>query len=250
MKRLFFTILVLMLLVPAGVRAETPSDMAREAQQAFQDKNYSEAAKKWQELINLGFVNGNIYYNLSHAYWQMGEPGNALRYLLMGSRWKPRDGDIYNNLQYVGEKMSAGSGGGGWRLWLREHLLRHLTLNYYEKFFLLAVVSFCFFGLLIRSKIRKRRAKKRWIIPLGLLWVILLVFWGQAYYENFWLKQGVVLKPDTALLSAPTLEAATGKNLKEGQLVRVEKRQGEFQLVKTPSGEGGWVQSSQLGLVE
>ncbi len=251
MKRLTFIIYILAMLLPGMAFAETPLDMAREARGAYHEKNYQQAIQKWQELLSLGFSNGNIYFNLSHAYWEIGQPGNALRYLLMANRWKPRDADIFNNLSYVQNKMNSAIGPQPrWKVFLQENIVRPLKLNYYESFFLLALISLIFFGLIIRGILKRKPIKKKWSISLGVLWFLVLLLWSQSYFQFFMKPIGVIVIPNAVLLSAPTLEAPTGKSLREGQVVILEKKQGEFQLVKTTNGEGGWIETSQVGKVE
>lgn len=251
MKSLLAIFLLVQLLFPASLKAETPLDMAAEAQGALDRQEYAQAVKIYQDLLNLGYINGNIYYNLSQAYWQMGQAGQALRYLLQAQRWKPRSQAIYNNLLYVKNQLNLNDApANSWRQWFDEYLFRPLSLNYYEKLSLLALFSLGFFGPLIRAKLKKRPIKKRWVLPLGFLWGLTLLVFAQATYVQFGVKTAVVIQAQTPLLDAPTQEASTLKILAEGAEFPVQKKQGEFQLVKTPQGERGWVESSRLGRIQ
>jgi hypothetical protein len=57
----------------------------------------------------------------------------------------------------------------------------------------------------------------------------------------------VVLSAGAELLNAPAEEAKTGQIIPEGTIVPIVKRQGDFRLIKTPSGASAWMEGNQIG---
>ncbi|MDX1387183.1 MAG: tetratricopeptide repeat protein [bacterium] len=241
-------LILFMLLIAKPAGAETPGGMARDAQRAFEAGRYQEAIHKWEELTDLGYVNGNIYFNMANAYWRLGQPGQTYRYLIMAKKLEPRDGDIRTNLSFVQEKLGKAQKIPEGPIGLiRRVPWWHLSLNYYEAFYFLGIASFLFFGYLFWSQIKKRRPSLKALIPLGLIFGLALVFWMVRGAGHFFRAKAIIVGAQVPLLTAPSSEALSGLQLPEGATVKIEKKQGNFRLVKTNEGKEGWVEAKGIG---
>lgn len=249
MKIFSIAVSLFLLTLSSGSMAETPGTMAQEAQQAYQSGDYPRAMQRWEELRSLGYFNGPIFYNLGNAAWQLGQGGRARWYFLRGVALDPRNDALRHNLKFVEDKLGLNKGElpDGPLGYLQSLPWWKLSVNFFEILRAAAILSLIYFGILFLKK-RGGNSASPWIkwglgIPLILLFGLVL-FQGKRLYFN---RDSVVLNPGTPLLSAPSLEAASGQTLAEGQIVRVQKKQGDFRLVKVPQSNPAWVEANKLG---
>lgn len=243
-------LILICFLLPASLAAETPDEIAQQGLRAFQANDFEEAIQSWEDLVSLGFVNVPNYFNLANAYWRAGKPGQARRYLLKARHLGPRNSDIRNNLAFLEQKLGVPQPANG----SLQSLLRRVpwwraTLSYYELFFTVSGLSVLLFFYLSLAKIRKKSIKKSIVIPLGLVCVLAVSAWGFRFYEQYGLRQGVIIATEVPLLSAPSQESLVGQVLREGELVDVERYEGKFFLVTVPDGKKYWVQKELIGLI-
>lgn len=248
MKLFKFAMIVLILLFSLPVRAETSGGMSREALQAFEGGKYQEAIQKWEELLALGYINGNIYFNIANAYWRLGQPGQTYRYLIMARRLDPRDAKIRGNLSFVKEKLGFTQKIPEGPLGLVQRIpWWHLSLNYFETLYFLGIASFLFFGYLFLGRLKKKPPSLKVLIPLATMLGVALVFWVYRGSSYFFRSQGIVIGSQVPLLTAPSIEAVSGIELPEGSSLEIVKKQGDFRLVKTVEGKEGWLQVQGIG---
>ena len=246
MRKLLLSVLILLFSTPAlGV---TPKELADQAQNAYQSSQYPQAIRHWNELSQMGFINGDLYYNIGSAYWRLGQAGQARRYFLAAQQWSPRDPALRENLAFIEGKVEprAPTADGPLTL-LRKLPLYRLSLNAPESLLFCAFATLLFFGLLTVY-----RFKRQPIFLIPALVILPLLFFGSFQYLRrsswpFVKNEAVVVAPSLALREQPLAESKIREELREGRLVRLKKVQGDFALVKSPSGKEGWAERSQLG---
>ncbi|HKY64286.1 MAG TPA: hypothetical protein VJR29_12800 [bacterium] len=246
MKKLFLIVATLLLSTPAI--AVTPKELADQAQAAYQAGKYAEAIRGWNELSQIGFINGDLYYNIASAYWRLGQAGQARRYFLAAREWSPRDPALRENLAFIEAKVEPSRAAvEGPRALLRKIPFYRLGLNGSESLWLCAVTGLLFFGLLTAYRLQRK--------PLYLILAataLPLLFFGSFQYlmRSAWpfaRAEAVVVAPSLSLREQPLAEAPVREELREGRLVRLKKVQGDFALVKSPSGKEGWAERVQIG---
>jgi tetratricopeptide (TPR) repeat protein len=86
--------------VPAGERMLT-------AGQFYDTGQYGLAAQAYQQLVDQGFAEAALFYNLGNAYYKQGDVGRALLNYRRAERFAPRDADIAANLKLVRAQIAA-----------------------------------------------------------------------------------------------------------------------------------------------
>ena len=98
-------IFILPLFFPGGscLAAEGPSaeELYFEASRAYKEDRYQEAIDGYFQLIDNGYVNGHLYYNLGNAYFRSGQLGRAILNYKRAQLLIPRDADLNFNLRYA-----------------------------------------------------------------------------------------------------------------------------------------------------
>lgn len=249
MKKSILFILFCFLSFLPPVWAETTGEMALQAQKNYENKDYRQALLGWDSLRSLGIINGHLYYNVANAYWRLGEVGQALRYLLKAKRLDPRDSDIRANIFFIEEQLGEAPNKEDVLVTFKKIPWYKLSINFFQSLKATAILSALLFGLFLFSKIKGGKAPRKWIWPLVLLvtftGIQLILRINETYFSN----QAVVIKRAVPLLSVPSAQSPAREELKEGDLLNVRKKQGNYRLVKTGSGKEGWVQAEQIGSI-
>ena len=82
---------------PAGVSA-TALDTMRTANQFYEEGQYAQAVQAYQQLVEQGYADSALFYNLGNATYKLGDYGGAILNYRRAQRLAPRDADIQANL--------------------------------------------------------------------------------------------------------------------------------------------------------
>ena len=86
--------------VLAGVvMAQTPGDVMADANLRYERGEFGEAIQQYEALIDLGYKDPTVHYNLGNAHLEGGDLGRAILNYLRAEELSPRDPDIQANLE-------------------------------------------------------------------------------------------------------------------------------------------------------
>jgi hypothetical protein len=178
-------------------------------------------------------------YNLANSYARDGKPGLAVLNYERARLIAPSDPDVQANLRYV--RLAAGlpAVGAHW-------FDRYAGLVRWNIWFWLGCVGILLAGssaLALRTYPR-HRIVLRVVGAAGLSGVILALCAAAALWPV--MSEAVVIAPTTTQRVAPATVAEPLSTLHEAQIVTVEARRQDFDLVRTTGGHTGWVLDSDL----
>ncbi len=111
------TLATLLLLVPFSARMGSASASAASAttletaEQLYAQGDFALAAELYRQVVDQGYGDGDLYYNLGVAYHGAGDLGRALWSLRHAEALSPRDADIQTALASVRADLDASSAG-------------------------------------------------------------------------------------------------------------------------------------------
>ena len=85
----------------ALAQAPSPTDLMDEANAQYERGEFSGAAQQYEALIDSGYEDAVLYYNLGNAYFKNGDLGRAVLNYLRAEELSPRDADIRANLEFA-----------------------------------------------------------------------------------------------------------------------------------------------------
>ena len=101
LKSFLFALIVLIGGTVAGF-AETAGCAGIEAgTKAYNEGEFERAIDEWQNCIDNGFQNADLYYNLGNAYFRNGQLGLAIYNYKVALKLRPNDDDFKHNLEYA-----------------------------------------------------------------------------------------------------------------------------------------------------
>jgi tetratricopeptide (TPR) repeat protein len=72
-----------------------------QANTTYESGDYARAIALYHAVEAVSIEDSRVYYNLGHAYYQVGDTGQALLYYLRAQVLNPRDGDLSANIALV-----------------------------------------------------------------------------------------------------------------------------------------------------
>ncbi len=92
-------VLLLVLSAPRFLHAQSPEQTFTRANQLYQQGKIAEARDVYENLVNTGYVSGELLYNCGNANYRTGNLPRAILYYERALRLLPSDEDLRNNLQ-------------------------------------------------------------------------------------------------------------------------------------------------------
>ena len=239
-----------------SVFAQSPSDrdlMVR-ANQRYELGEYAEAAQHYEALIDRGYRDAAIYFNMGNAYLQSGDLGRAVLSYLRARELSPRDLDVIANLELArdmtADHVAAERGSVlesvsyvGFR-WVTRGELGVLAL-------LLWAISGASIGaLLVWRAFRLRRALRVVSVVLTLATLASFLLLLSMMYANPYDTTGVVTAASVEVVSGPGSQYPGEFTLYSGAQVRLNDSRYGWVEVSLPGGElWGWAPAHAIEVV-
>jgi tetratricopeptide (TPR) repeat protein len=246
------TFLLFFILGCAVVRAD-PHDDLDEANRAYTEGRYEDAARQFQQLIQTQGYSAPLCFDLANAEAKSGHIGLAILNYERARYLAPSDADIDHNLQLA--RQQAGLKTNSLRWW--QVVLRLLTINQWIAivdlwlvFIALAVLANAFADKLAAG-LRLSRPVLGKIIKT-VLFVSIPCFLFTTYIALLAAPlriEGVVVAKDAVLRLSPFDAAEQIGTLPEGELVTVEQHHDDYFRIEGRDGQYGWLPAKALAPV-
>lgn len=239
----------------AGSSAAAQEAM-RTADQLYEAGQYAQAAQAYQQVVDQGFVESALFYNLGNAQFKRGDLGQAILNYRRAQQVAPRDPDVAANLAVArglrtdqveavgggGLLTQIGSAVGGWFA-LDEVAMVALGG------WILFIFSLILFGSLKNGSAWRRRMRTVLLVTT-ILFAAGVVTLGSAVYENRNDAAGVIVTAEVAVRSGPGAQYVTGFTLHSGAEVDLVEVQGNWVRLALPGTElEGWLPASAVEAV-
>lgn len=76
----YLTSCIFFLLITLPLLNASPSNLFKQGNEAYQQKQYQQAIQLYDSLLNQGYYSANLYFNLGNAHYQMGQIAEAIYY--------------------------------------------------------------------------------------------------------------------------------------------------------------------------
>lgn len=242
----FNLLAVWLLLLPvfAGA-AEHPDSLFAEGNRLYAAGDYEGAVARYETLVNDGYVEAAVYYNLGNAHFKLNNLASSILYYEKARKLAPSDPDIRKNLAFVNlgitdriQPLPEFFIDSWWR-----GLLFSASLTTWSA---IAVVCWLVaFGLLIAYLYAwqprlKRAAFYGGVATAGLALLLLVV----AYSQHRMLvddDRAIVFSSQATVRSAPSENEKTLFIIHEGTKVEIVERMEDWLRVSLPNGHEGWI---------
>ena len=235
----------------ALAQSPSPTDLMAEANAQYARGEYADAAQQYEALIDSGYEDAVLYYNLGNAYFKNGDLGRAVLNYLRAEELSPRDADIRANLEFArartvdrvesGGESLFGSVSNVARRWVTVGEMGIMSL-------LLWIVSAAGIGALIVWRgVPRRTAVRNGAVVASAATLVSLLLLLSMLYANPNDDSAVVVASQIDVVSGPGEQYETEFTLHGGAQVRlVDSRQGWVRIALPGDDLQGWARSNAV----
>jgi tetratricopeptide (TPR) repeat protein len=240
-------VVLLLLAGAASAQAQTASDPFLQGNKLYEEGKYSQAAAKYEALLQTGKVSPAIYFNAGNAWFKAGQVGRAVYDYRRAEQLAPRDPDIRANLGIARAQAgttSAALPGSRWTRWVGR-----ITLNEWA---CAASAALALFFIVLTARqfspaFRKSSGGVAGLLAAVSVW--LLICLGLSINQQLLEKTSIVIVPEAVVRWGPDDESKSAFTAHDGAEMMVLGRDGDWLQVSDAARQIGWLQQKNVAQI-
>jgi cytochrome c-type biogenesis protein CcmH/NrfG len=242
-------------------RAATPAAAAaaaamQTANELYESGRFVQATHAYEQLVDQGYTDSALFYNLGNAYYKQGDPGRAIVNYRRAQQLAPRDPDIQANLtlarSQTADRASVADDG---------NLLSQFGQAMQSWFMLdeLALVAagmwvLFVFVIILTGTARQgshwHKGLKTVLVAVSVALAVSVLALGSYLYAGSGKSAGVIVADVVDVTSGPGAQYMATFSLHSGAEVSLVETRGSWVRLVLPGGElEGWVPGSAVEAV-
>ncbi len=247
MRSAFFTLIIVVLFSISLEAVEKEDEIFFNANQLYKEGKYEEALEKYLKLMELGRTSGHLYYNMGNTCYRLKSIGHAILYYERARILMPGDADLEYNLRYVRNLAKDVIEENPDILSMIFFWLDSITLN--EAYWAFIIMNIIFWS----SLIARQFIKEEWTYYLTIIFLIVWIIFGASFFKKWRdIKSDdrvVILAEEADILSGPESNDTILFKLHTGAIVRFEREEDGWMLIRLPDNKRGWVDGKSAELI-
>ncbi len=233
--------------------AEAAAEAMHVANGLYESGQFVQATQAYEQLVDQGYVDSALFYNLGNAYYKQGDTGGAIVNYRRAQQLAPRDPDIRANLALARaqavDRVEVADDGGllsqfgeavQWRFTLNELAMAAVAL--WGVFAFLVIVTGS-----AEAGGRWRRGLRYCLVGVSVGLVVSVLALGSFLYVGSGESEGVIVAAEVEVTSGPGTQYATAFSLHNGAEVRLLETRGSWARLVLPGSDlEGWVPASAV----
>lgn len=239
-------LIVCLLLVCSRLLAfAVPADVLNlwnEANRAYQDRQYEHAIDNYKSILQSGFNDAQVNYNLGNAYYKNGDKGLALISYMRALRADPALNEARQNINFI--QAQPGFAGIPSADFAGSSLLNILSPDTWAWLTVILMLPIC---LLIFLKVKgSLRYANRWLALSTTIAVLVFILSIFAHQKNSF-KDTAVVTAANGFLYDNLKKTNVKLNLAEGTIVRIlNSRHSSLMEIELGNGIKGWIDRADI----
>lgn len=223
---------------------------------AYKAGDFTSAAEAWQNCVENGYQNGDLYYNLGNAYFRENRLGLAILNYEKALRFDPTNDDYEYNLKFARsmtkDKVEESED-------MENPILNfafeaHHFLSEKEQFIAILILVWVIFFLCVARVLsanpKVKTALAASVFPVALILGILACSVGYKVYKDNTYSLGVVIAESADITSGPSDKDQTLNMLSEGTEIEVLSVKDGWVHVRLGEKINGFAKISEVGIVK
>lgn len=203
---------------------------------AYKKGDFQSAKQYYEKLIQTVQTGGDIFYNLGNCYVRLNRPGKAILNYERAKRIMRRNADLEFNLQYIRDKIQADKD-------IKPRFFFFQWLGNFtraEIIWSFMIINLMFWAVLILRLWIRVEWSFYLLLSLCFLW---LISGACVLSDWYWMshdKRAVVINSQTLVYAGPSENDTTLFSLTEGTMVKYERKEGGWLLIRMNEEKRGW----------
>lgn len=248
MRRYIYPLIAIVFLLCGTILAQRADETFFKANKFYEDGDYNKAISFYTELLDNGFVTGNIYYNIGNSYYRLGERGKALLYYKKASSYIIQDEALFANTAFVKSLLGITEIDEDY-LWYEKifigirdafstHLWFYLSWCLFLMMLIMAIVG------ILRLTQRNMCIVISWSI--GAMFLITIFFFINSYKTYYKAERALVIVPKAEVRYSPSYAGVIGFEINEGMEIEILSREAEWSQIRFGRNKNGWVETEVI----
>ena len=238
----------------ASAQESSATGLMTRANERYGLGEYAEAIQQYEDLIDRGYSDAALYFNLGSSYFESGDLGRAILSYLRARKLSPRDTDTRDNLELAREMTVDRVVAEGGSLVESVSYFGHRWTTPDElgtaALLLWVATGIAIGALLVWRVLPLRRVLRAVTAFAAVATVMLLLLVVSMTYANPYDNTGVVTAAAVEIVSGPGPQYPEEFTLYSGAQVRVTDSRHGWLRIELPGGElRGWVPSHAIDIV-
>lgn len=229
------------------------SALFKQANEQYNKKEYENAIASYSQLIEKGYGDAVLYYDLGNAYFKNSQIGYAILWYERALRLSPNNKDIQYNLAFANQQTIDNIESIP-PFFLTTWMLAVQNLFSAKEWAIISIVlSFllvcCILLIFITSKYRLRMLSFTLACLLLLATVLSIVFASLQTSNLNRTDEGIVIESSVTVKSTPDDSGTDLFTVHEGAKVKVTDNAGEWIEVLFDNGNKGWMLKENMEVI-
>jgi len=234
-------------------RVAAQDSLFKEANGLYNKKEYEKAIASYQQLIDKGYQDAVLYYNLGNAHFKSGQIGFAVLWYERALRLSPNNKDIQYNLAFANQQTIDNIESIP-PFFLKIWLLTVQNLFSAKQWAVMSIVlcsllAFCILLIFLISGYRLRMLFFSFACLTLIATVISIVFAVLQTNQASRTDEGIVIQSSLTVKSTPDNSGTDLFTVHEGAKVTITDNAGEWVEVQFNNGNKGWVLLEDVAVI-
>lgn len=250
---LIYSVIISMMLAPIASYADHNQYLFDQANQLYQQENYTQAIEKYLEIYNNGYESWQLYYNLGNSYYKTRQFGRAILNYERALKLNPKNEDIQLNLDLANLTVVD-------KIIVPPQFITTRLFSDLKEFWgmqtltLIAIGMYLILMLMIIVKIisHSRTAQRILnivLVPAVIIFLVIAAILVIRIHENNASRHAIVLADKIDVLSSPGEQATELFSLHEGLKFKVEEIRDDWAKIRLADGKVGWVRKNLFEII-
>ena len=233
-----------------STQIQAQDSLFKQANERYNKKEYEAAISTYQQLIDSGYSDAVLYYNLGNAYFKSNQIGYAVLWYERALRLAPNNEDIRHNLAFANQQTIDNIEAlppfflTTWRLAVQNLFS---AKGWAVLSIVLCIVLVCCILLIFLISGYRLRMMFFSLSCLSLIAMVLsIVFAGLQTSNLNRTDEGIVIQSSVTLKSTPDSSGTDLFTVHEGAKVEITDQAGEWVEVRFSNGGKGWMLAEDM----
>ena len=248
-----FLILLAATPLSADQKPGLPESLFNQGNAAYQKGDYAAAEKNYHRVLDMGFENGPIYFNLGNACFKLKKLGEAIYFWEKAKLLLPADKEIRENLELANllivDQIEAPEDAFPVRVMKSIRDLLTIAQETWLVFGLFLAANILFFLYIVLKNPRQAFRVLTGSFVVGALTVLMAGSLAWKIYDRDFRQKGIVLEQKVDVLSGPGTGNITVFTIHEGIKVQIHGSSNGWYQISLPNGWSGWLPRESVGIL-